>query len=378
MPYVQGSVKELNRKTVFEIITEQYEITRIGLVERTQSSMPTIMKITDFFLEQKMIAPVGIEKTARGRRPQVYRFEPDSLLGIGISYDGNRAVVSLANYYGKELYCIEENITDSFENMMDKEFPRIIKRLVSPVNRETVKSVGICMGGSVDTDQVEVHMGGYSELSIKRDLRESVNTLSQRIGLPVYLFNDVNSAAIGEYVLRRMKNEDLIYIYVGEGTGAGVILNGSLREGQHFYTGEVAHMVFDADYVINPAKPGWMEVKLSKDSIERSALTKAERIDYAARYISLVIANICGVMDVENVVLGGETVQEMESELLERTKKYLSHLLLFPVKLTRFVNDHSALIGGARLALERQLTNILADSDETKADKVAQRRRGVL
>lgn len=363
MPYAQGSVKELNRKTVFELITEQYEITRIGLVEQTQSSMPTIMKITNFFLEQKMITPVGIEKTARGRRPQIYRFEPDSLLGIGISYDGNHAMVSLVNYYGQELRCIEENITDSFENMMDREFPRMIRQLVSSVNPETVKSAGLCIGGSVDTDNVEVHLGGYCELDFKRDLKESVESLSEKIGLSVYPFNDVNAAATGEYILRKMKNEDLIYIYVGEGTGAGVILNGSLREGKHFYTGEVAHMVFDADFKIDRDKPGWMEVKLSRDSIERSAKTQAGRVDYAARYISLMIANICGVMDVENVVLGGETVQEMGPELLEKTRGYLDHLLIFPVKLTRFFDDHSGLIGCARLALERQLTNILADSN---------------
>ncbi|MDD3335680.1 MAG: ROK family protein [Eubacteriales bacterium] len=364
MPYAQTSVKELNRKAVFELIAEQCEITRTAIAEQTQSTMPTIMKITNFFLEQKMIAPIGIEKTARGRRPQVYRFQPDSLLGVGISYNGCHAVVSLTNYYGRELCCVERDVSETFETMTDTIFPEMIAQVKCGVEPSMVKSIGICLDGSVDTEQLEVHLGGYSQLRFTRSLKESISLLSAKTGLPAYLFNDVNAAATGEYILRKMKNEDLVYIYVGKGTGAGVILNGTLREGKHFYTGEVGHMVFDADHRIDSRKPGWMEAKLSQESIEANAHSQKDRVDYAARYISLIIANICGVLDIENVVLGGELVKQLGQALIVKTQEHLSHLLLFPARLSCYVDQHSELIGGARLAIERQLGSILADSNE--------------
>jgi|GEM_PF-4169339 len=363
MPYVQESMKELNRKSVFELITEHWEITRAEIVEKTQSSMPTIMKITNFLEDQKIISPVGLEKTARGRHPQVFRFEPDSLLGIGISFDGHHAVVSLVNYYGQEKKCIEKDISRNFDYMMEKEFPEMIRELICDVPVEFVKSVGICLGGSVDTEHSKVYLGGFSELNMEKDPAESVRILMEETGIPVYLVNDVNSAAIGEYILQKMKKEDLVYIYVGEGVGAGIILDGVLRTGQHFYTGEIAHMIFDADFVIDLDKPGWMEEQLSQKNIENSASMRAGCVDYAARYISLMIANICNVLDINNIVLGGEIIKEMGSDLFERIKEYLSHLLMFPVNLIRSSNDNSKIIGAAFLALDQQLTNILADNN---------------
>ncbi len=130
MPYVQGSMKELNRKTVFRLVAEQYEITRTEIADQTQSSVPTVLKITNFLQSEHIISQVGNEKTARGRHPQIFRFEPDSILGIGISYDGSRMVASLVNYYGEEKLCVEENVSQTFDAMMEKRFPEIIDEML--------------------------------------------------------------------------------------------------------------------------------------------------------------------------------------------------------------------------------------------------------
>lgn len=361
MPYVQGSMKELNRKTVFRLVAEQREITRTEIAERTRSSVPTVLKITNFLQDEHIISLVGNEKTARGRHPQIFRFEPDSILGIGLSYDGNRAVAALVNYYGEEKKRIEETICETFDYMMQTRFPEMIRELTEQVPEGYVRGIGISISASVDTEHSAIHLGGYSKLVVEGNVAESVGILSERTGLSAYLFNDVNAAAVGEYVLRQMKTEDLVYIYVSEGTGAGIILDGQLRTGQNFYSGEIAHMVFDPDFRMDRAKPGWMEQKLSPQSIENSAKSWDGQVDYAARYISLVIANICNTMDIQNVVLGGDAVRYLGQELFEKSKEYLSHLMLFPVNLTRYVNENSDLVGAAYLAMERQLANILAD-----------------
>ncbi len=363
MPYVQGSMKELNRKTVFELIAEMREITRVEIAEVTKSSMPTILKITNFLIEQQIISLVGLEKTARGRRPHVLHFEPDSLLSIGLSFDGHHVIASLINYYGEEKKCIEKDSDASFSDMIENGFCEIIEELMKDMKREHIKSVGISVSGSVDTENAKVHFGAFSELGIEREINESVRILSGKVKLPVYFFNDVNAAATGEYVLRKMKNTDLVYIYVGEGTGAGVILDGILRTGHHFYTGEIAHMVFDADFCIDLSKPGWMESQLSRKMIEKVSQDKNVQTDYVARYISLIIANICNVLDIENVVVGGEIIEDMGDALIDRTNAYLGHLSLFPVVLTRSVCRHSSLIGAASMAMDKEITTILTDNE---------------
>lgn len=361
MPYVQGSMKELNRRTVFKLVAEQQEITRTEIADITKSSVPTVLKITNFLQDEHIISLVGNEKTARGRHPQIFRFEPDSILGIGISYDGNHMAAALVNYYGDIKKSVEEDICQSFDFMMETRFPEVIRELTDNMPGNYVRGVGLCISASVDTEHSVIHLGGFSKLVVERNVAESVQILSDRSGLPVYLFNDVNSAAVGEYVLRKMKQEDLVYVYVSEGTGAGIILGGELRTGQNFYSGEIAHMVFEPDFVIDRTKPGWMEKKLAPECIKSSAKEREGQIDYAARYISLVIANICNTMDIQNVVLGGELVRQLGQGLFEKAKEYLSHLMLFPVNLTRYVNENSDLVGAAYLTMERQLANILAD-----------------
>lgn len=364
MPFVQGSMKELNRKTVFDLIAEHGEITRTEIVEQTKSSMPTVLKIMNFFQEQSMVSLVGSEKTARGRHPQVFRFQPDTLLGVGIACNGHQVVASLVNYYGQEKASLVRQSDSSLNTLLETEIPQLLETLTAGLPREHIRGAGVCVGGSIDTQRTVICMGGYSALQVEAPLERSLAVFEAKTGLPVYLFNDVNAAVTGEYVLRKMKMEDLLYIYVGEGTGAGLILDGTLREGRHYYTGEVAHMVFDADFQLDRAKPGWMEARLSRQNIRESAGDSIGQVDYAARNISLMIANICNVLDVENVVLGGESVRDLGLPLLERTQAYLDHLLLFPVKLSSFANAHSELIGGAYLALQNQLTNILSDSEE--------------
>jgi predicted NBD/HSP70 family sugar kinase len=122
-------------------------------------------------------------------------------------------------------------------------------------------------------------------------------------------------------------------------------------------------MVFDADFCIDLSKPGWMESQLSKNTIEKVSQDQNMRIDYAARYISLMIANICNVLDIENVIVGGEIVEEMGDALIDRTNTYLEHLSMFPVILTRSVSSHSGLIGAASMAMDKELTTILADNE---------------
>ena len=68
------------------------------------------------------------------------------------------------------------------------------------------------------------------------------------MGVPVLLENDVNCAAIAEYrQLGLGEKEDLIYIMLAGGIGAGLVLDGRLRRGGNFSCGEIGYMVWNAE-----------------------------------------------------------------------------------------------------------------------------------
>ncbi len=67
--------------------------------------------------------------------------------------------------------------------------------------------------------------------------------LGRRLGLPVYLDNDANLAALGEYTYGAGRGSgDMVYITVSTGVGGGLILNGGIYHGTRGTAGEIGHI----------------------------------------------------------------------------------------------------------------------------------------
>lgn len=67
--------------------------------------------------------------------------------------------------------------------------------------------------------------------------------LSERLGVPVTIENDVNAATLGAMAISGEK--DLVYLSIGTGLAAGVVLDGRLRRGVHGAAGEIGHIPVD-------------------------------------------------------------------------------------------------------------------------------------
>jgi len=101
--------------------------------------------------------------------------------------------------------------------------------------------LGVGMPGLVDVERGAVkhavNLGVDGEWLPVRDL------LSRRLDLPVVVENDVNAAALGARALDDA--DDVVYLSIGTGLAAGVVLGGRLRRGAHGAAGEVGHVSVD-------------------------------------------------------------------------------------------------------------------------------------
>jgi glucokinase len=184
--------------------------------------------------------------------------------------------------------------------------------------------------------------------------------LSDRLGCPVYLGNDVNMGAVGEHVLGAGKGYNhLVAIFVGTGIGGGIILNGQLYRGVRYTAGEVGHVVLVAGGPLcGCGKQGCAEALASRTAMERdiraritagresvvlalleekggslmsSSIIAAalERDDEVVRevllqaeyYMGLLVANIVNMLDPEVVVLGGGVVERLGERYLEPVRE---------------------------------------------------------
>lgn len=70
--------------------------------------------------------------------------------------------------------------------------------------------------------------------------------MANRLGVPVFLDNDANAAAWGEYKAGALKgSQNAIAVTLGTGIGTGILLNGSIYTGNNGAAGELGHMVIE-------------------------------------------------------------------------------------------------------------------------------------
>ena len=101
-----------------------------------------------------------------------------------------------------------------------------------------LKAIGIGAPGAVDPDTGVV----LEAVNLNWTNYKLARVLTRRLGVPVFLENDVNVAVLGEQRMGAAKGaRDLLGVWVGTGIGGGLILNGSLYHGGFKTAGEIGH-----------------------------------------------------------------------------------------------------------------------------------------
>jgi len=116
--------------------------------------------------------------------------------------------------------------------------------LNSGIKWENIESVGIGCPGAINKET------GYVDFSNNLDFYDVPITdyMENALGKKVYVENDANSAAWGEFVAGSGKDTDsMILLTLGTGVGSGIILNGHLFRGAFGTGAELGHAVIIAD-----------------------------------------------------------------------------------------------------------------------------------
>ena len=111
------------------------------------------------------------------------------------------------------------------------------------VDPARVLAVGAAVSGPIDHARDIVHPG--TVLPSWGDLAPSTE-LGARLGVPVHVDNDANLGALAELHLGADAGvQDLLYVYAGEGIGAGLVFGGRVHRGASGTAGELGHVLVD-------------------------------------------------------------------------------------------------------------------------------------
>jgi glucokinase len=215
--------------------------------------------------------------------------------------------------------------------------------------------------------------------------------LGSRLGVPVYLDNDANCAALGEaQFVEDAPAMHLVMLTLGTGVGGGVVIDGRIFRGASGLGPELGHTTVDPDGPDCPGScpnRGCLEALCSGTALEREATARAgervkgkqvveaarggdagaqELLDDLARWLGIGIANFVNVFEPEHFVIGGglSAAADLFLETAEREARSRALPALFErvrVSVAQAGNDAGLIGAGLLAAQELALTRDTAD-----------------
>jgi glucokinase-like ROK family protein len=192
--------------------------------------------------------------------------------------------------------------------------------------RSRIVGVGVGLPGPLDRD---TDMIGSSVILPGWAGRRPTQELEQRLALPVMVDNDANLGALGEHRVGAGRGiDDIVYLKVASGIGAGLVLGGRLHRGASGIAGEVGHVLSVPDGLVcrcgnrgcletvaaAPALIELLRASHGKDLAVADLLRLAEDGDLGARRvitdagraIGRALADLVNAVNPRLVVVGGE------------------------------------------------------------------------
>ena len=201
---------------------------------------------------------------------------------IGIDLGGTSVKLAILTTEGEiqEKWSIKTNILDEGSHIVPDIIDSIKHRFETyGLTKEDFLGVGMGSPGVVDSEAGTV-IGAYNlnwkTLQLVKDQFESA------LGLPFFIDNDANVAALGEqWVGAGNNNPNVVFITLGTGVGGGVIAEGNLIRGVKGAGGELGHITvdFDAPFACTCGKKGCLETVASATGIVN--LTRRYAEEYA-------------------------------------------------------------------------------------------------
>jgi glucokinase len=171
--------------------------------------------------------------------------------------------------------------------------------------------------------------------------------LSKQFGKPVYVGNDVEVAAQGEYLYGAGKGyKNFICAFVGTGIGSGIVQNGRLYTGLTGTAGELGHIIIDVDgRICGCGARGCLEAYAS-----RTAITKAIMADiHHGRPSVLADDAVRQLRQGETIIRSGilasalQQKDELTIEVITEAGDYLGRAL---GSIMNFYNPDCIVLGG--------------------------------
>lgn len=314
----QANASVLNRLTVFNIIKEYKVIQRDEIKKITRLQKSTLTYILNDLSNLYLIKQEKAQNTGKkGVAPLNISVNNDEYVVIGINIELDTAKVVVMDLSYNFLYSENFDFKYSQDSFIDK-ISEIINKVKSTINTKCI-AIGLAIPGVIDYANNSLlisNLLGIRELPLGK-------ILSDRFQIPVFIENNANAAAFGEYNLfykfnQKKEIQNLYYVFFhltkkhktkNTGIGSGIIINGEIYYGDYNAAGEIGDIIENIvsenfkDYDMKSFQKDFIGILNEAKKGDRTAIDIVEKF---AHSLGFYISNIVNILNTSVVVIGGD------------------------------------------------------------------------
>jgi N-acetylglucosamine repressor len=386
-------VKETNMTLIFNLIYQLRPVSRIELAKKTKLSPTTVSSLVDELLQRKMVMESGVGETGTsGRKPIMLDIDAKGGFVVSIEMVKNGFHCSLY-----DLLCMQVDkgtyTVDNFAGIGEKLIEAVFNILkINNLSQDRLKGITIGAPGLIDYQNSRIIFSTVVPIDANDDL--VIQLRGKFPDIPVVLEN-ISCFCVYAEKKYGSKNsaQNLVFVDVNIGIGAGILVNGEIYRGSSGLAGEIGHISIDMNgpkckcgnrgcLEVMASIPAMFQkiifailsgrdtavkeminndfnrinIEIIKQAIDMRDEVALEVVDDIALRLAFGINNIINLFNPEVVVIGGE-IMRLGIGFLEKVKANLSKIGLKPnvekveVRYSMLESD-IAMIGGARYMLD--------------------------
>ena len=333
VPHPLG-LRDLNRLRVIESIYRHPGCSRADIARRTGLSRGTVSTVAEELGRAHLIhehdAPDDpLRPRSTGRPPTLLSLVPGTAFAIGVDIGHRHIRVTICDLAGEPVAekWSRVSVDDAPSETLDLAHQLAQQALnEAAVTPGQLLGAGIGLAAPIDqrTGEVKANgiLPGWHGVAPASEMQD-------RLGISVQLANDADMGALGEKVFGAGRAvDDMIYIRLSAGVGAGLILGGQPYRGGYGMAGEIGHVcVQPRGQICRCGNRGCLETVASPVAVTRllehvveRPMTPDQLLDLVAagdrgacravadagEAVGMVVSWIVNVLNPELVVIGGE------------------------------------------------------------------------
>jgi N-acetylglucosamine repressor len=239
----------MTKQTILNLIRFFGPISRVTIAEKLEISNTAVTNYITELLSEGIILEIGTEKSSGGRKPTLININPN--FGYIIGIDFGQSFFRIASFDLLNNCLCRETMPSSQLQQPDqgiKIIVNLVNKLRSILSDKKLLAIGIAVSGIIIGDNgsfmTSPNLPNWRYINFKE-------LLEKEFQITVYMDDSPRMNALCESIIpSKGRYKNLIYINIGVGVGAGIIVFGRLFRGSTGLAGEIGHIIVEENGLI--------------------------------------------------------------------------------------------------------------------------------